>query len=257
MAVAGGVLNARFREGTSQVRRLEVRVVTESAFTPRILEYATFYLSAAALFAASVAERGDAYVPGAVRKFVLSAPSGRGHPRDELGIVRRVQRLTIEILATRPSLAVDTRLSAQNVDAHPRVVAKSWFPRQLKEVARLCERVLFEGLVAFQLFLCSAFRDAEARHVGNLETKLGEDLAQLAQLAGAPSGEKKDLTAHSDSAFVCAVSSERIPAIASSSSWSSWARSKVPCSPVPCTSTNFPSLLMTTFMSTSALTSSS
>ena len=47
------------------------------------------------------------------------------------------------------------------------------------------------------------------------------------------------------------------PFTARSSKPSSSARSNVPCSPVPCTSTNRPSLLITTFISTAARTSSS
>src|ERR1700681_4247950 len=109
MAVAGGVLDARFRERSPQVRRLEVRIVAKAAHTPRILENASFDLPAAYHFSRRVLERSHAYIPGAVRKLPSTARSGGGHPCDQLRIVCCVQRLATQVLATRPSLAVDTR----------------------------------------------------------------------------------------------------------------------------------------------------
>ena len=49
MAVAGGVLDARFRERSPQVRRLEVRIVAKAAHTPRVLENAAFDRDAVAI----------------------------------------------------------------------------------------------------------------------------------------------------------------------------------------------------------------
>src|ERR1700737_3904754 len=178
MTVASGVLDARFRKRSAQIRRFEVWIVAEAAAASRILEHAAFNLSAPHLFAQMVPERGNADILGAVTESLLIALSSRGHPRDELGVVRRVQRLTVEILAARPSLAVDTGLSTQHVDAHPRVVAKSWqAARDVKEVSRLGQRILLEGLVAFQLVFRQGFQNAESRYVSDLETKLVEDLA--------------------------------------------------------------------------------
>src|ERR1700682_2598556 len=116
MTVAGGVLDARLRERSTQIGRFEVRIITEATAASRMLEHATFDLSAPHLLAQMIPERGDAYVPAAVSN-PLFLSSG-GHPRDELGVVRRIQRLTVEALAARPSFAVDAGLSAQDVDAH-------------------------------------------------------------------------------------------------------------------------------------------
>src|ERR1700676_1640414 len=99
MAVAGSVLDTRFRERSTKIRRLEVRIVAEAASPSRILEHTTFNFSAAHLFAQMVPERSDAHIAGAVRKSLLIALSSRGHSRDELGIVGRIERLAGEILA--------------------------------------------------------------------------------------------------------------------------------------------------------------
>ena len=57
-------------------------------------------------------------------------------------------------------------------------IAKRWeAARDVKEITRLGQRILLEGLVAFQSGFRQGFQNAESRYVSDLETKLVEDLA--------------------------------------------------------------------------------
>src|SRR5690606_40859360 len=85
--------------------------------------------------------------------------------------------------------------------------------------------------------------------------RAAEDLPDLAHLVPAARGEDEG-RGHCPSAARWRSISRATPRAARSRSSSSCGRVKVPCSPVPCTSTSSPDSRATTFMSTRAATSS-
>src|SRR5262249_32673987 len=83
-----------------------------------------------------------------------------------------------------------------------------------------------------------------------------EDAAQFDELLRVARGQQ-DPGAHEARDFCCRAASSAHPTAPRSTRVSSSARLKTPCSPVPWTSTKSPAPVHTTFMSTSATTSSS
>src|SRR5690606_40831202 len=82
----------------------------------------------------------------------------------------------------------------------------------------------------------------------------GQDAAQFGELGVVAGGEQDP--GHDANAARCRSASSWHPVSARSSNWSSSCRVKTADSPVPCTSTNSPVAVQTTFMSTLAATSS-
>ena len=105
-------------------------------------------------------------------------------------------------------------------------------------------------LVGFFDFIKGILLIGVSQHQG---LDAGQQLAQLDELAAVAGRE--DQWSH-DTALRCATASCLMPAIARSSIASSCGRSNVACSAVPWTSISLPASSPTTFMSTSALLSS-
>ena len=118
-------------------------------------------------------------------------------------------------------------------------------PEQLEEVAGLRQRVLLERVEHLELIFGGGLGNAQRREIHDARAVPGEDLAKLAQLARASRREQeaptRSLRSGAASASVCAASScVNVRRSRDRSAASSSARSNVPCSPVPCTSTKRP-----------------
>ena len=200
----------------------------------------------AVLFAPAV--RGRAHVP---RRPVLNA----GESRQQQAIVLVVERLPRQIRPPAPAFAQHARRTIQRLDLKTGIVRERWHSGQVREISRLCECVFFERGSGLDVALARGFRNASAAQIDDFMTSGTDQGTQLTDLPGTAGGEQQS-NGQAPSARRCASSSSLMPFVARSSSASTSPRANVPCSPVPCTSTNRPSLLMTTFMSTSATTSS-
>ena len=129
-------------------------------------------------------------------------------------------------------------------------------PLTLVEVPRLRQRVLLEGRRTPRARPRRTTRRSPLRRDRSTSSPArSEQRPQLAQLARAARREQQRprVDAQTPSARRCArVELARGPPSRDRAAGRARPRSNVPCSPVPCTSTNRPSLLITTFMSTSA-----
>src|SRR5262249_8124666 len=140
----------------------------------------------------------------------------------------------------------------QRVDLEAGVLAEREELRRARRPDRLRARVLLERLAGL----------VEVTHLGMrvecLERErpalFRQELAQLGEHARVPRRDEEPVHASRPRAWI--ARSSPMPSSATSSSWSSVLRSKVPPSAVPCTSTRRPLPVATTFMSTSARESS-
>ncbi len=120
-------------------------------------------------------------------------------------------------------------------------------------IPRLEDGVFNEGEAGF-----FGFHDVEFRLGQDFEVAAGQELIELADLAGIVAGENDALThavLPSRVVFWCALSSP-IPFLARANIWCISCSLKGWPSAVPCTSMNSPVSVMTMFMSVSALESS-
>src|SRR5688572_4870287 len=229
----------------------EEGVVAESMRARSALYDSALYFTARRQFTVGATPRGRAdetrpTLPNAVQ------------PAQQLLVIGLIERGAVQIRPAAPPLAAHSRLSAERVHDEPGIIGhhgEATAPGE--EIARLRERVLLERLVRLDRLFVWRFGNARFGEIDHRHAVALEDGTQLAQLSGAARREHQHSVARQrPSAPRWRASSSPRPRVASSRSRSSSARSNVPFSPVPCTSTNLPSLLITTFMSTSATTSS-
>src|SRR5438309_9042631 len=220
------------------------------------------------------------------------AAEARGAPRGRHAAqALEQQRVAAGVVETGSAEArrVETRLAPEGVDLEPGVVGERARAGRAGGRARLEERVLSIGRAGL-------FGKRGARDVGqqrDVPRQVAQQLDELAPLGaiecrddetagyrpiekrhgfpgalraawgvwGAISGppiycRRNTLSSRASSARRWSPTSWRMPRSARASRASRRARSKGTCSAVPCTSTNSPPPVMTTFMSTSALESS-
>src|SRR5262245_19754013 len=150
----------------------------------------------------------------------------------------------------RPARGLDPGAPAEGVDLDPGVLARDPVVRRRVRapVPRLDPSVREERL---------AVLDGLVRRVEELDLPVRQRRAQLAELVLVPRGENEPHGSGAAAAADCAPVRVPIPPDARSSSSSSSSREKGSRSAVACTSTRSPSPVMTTFMSVSAVESSS
>jgi len=152
-----------------------------------------------------------------------------------------------------PSLGPGTGSTAQHQDLEPRVVRDRRKPRPSGEVLRLAARVGFEAVAQLEPVFLLGLKHPGPVRKDHLVPRGLQNPPYLPLLARAPGGGEQP---HDPRAACWALKSWRIPDSAMPTSRSSSAREKVPCSPVPCTSTNRSGWTITTFESTMASRSS-
>src|SRR3569623_96920 len=233
--------DARLGERHAELRREEQRVVAEAAGAARRVEDHAF----------TRAVRGDHVVaerPGDIgqrehRAKPAGALRGRhaGERLEQLLVVRGVV-----VAGAGVARAVDAGCAAERVDLEAAVVGERGQAGRLRHLARLLRRVAGERVGVLD----------DIGHVNIVERShfdAGQQLAQLDELAAIARREHERSHAI---ALRCAAVSSWMPARARSSIASSCLRSKLACSAVPWTSISLPEASPTTFMSTSALLSS-
>ena len=173
----------------------------------------------------------------------------------------RRRALPAEVGASRPPLASHARRAAERLDREPGVVGdRRDAAAHLVEVARLRQRVLLERVERLEASSSSdsSISDSSSE-IQDVEPGGCEQRAQAraaCRRCASPAARRR--RAHRASALALrGIERRDARAPPDRAARPARARSNVPCSPVPCTSTNRPSLLITTFMSTSARTSSS
>lgn len=243
------LLDSRLGECLSQLVGKKVRIVTEAALATGMIEYDAARCPATGKLGGAIDKRGNTHV--------ASAPIRHVRERlEQSSVVRRVQRDSNQIGSRTPALAADSRLAAQCVDFESRVISDDGPLRTPREVPRLGEGVLLEGVGILQVVLRRRRVNTSLGEIHHGNSRGAEQLAKLSKLAAATSRNEQRLNRHRERALDCSASISPSPRTARFSISSRSSRAKVPCSPVPCTSTNRPSLLMITFMSTAATTSS-
>src|SRR4051794_8347131 len=254
-AVADGVLLGRFELGGGAGVALghEDRVVAEAVLTAR--------------------RPHDDSVEPALRHALAAAgqhESGRAGEPGGAVLVGHVSQLRQEQLEVRPVVAVPARpagaedagRAAEHVDTQAGVVRDGRQPGGGGDGAGLEQGVAGEG----RLGLGDVW-DLRERlgpdHLDAVQSLVRQDAPQLDDLVRVPGGQHQPTGGAHERAGRSAASascwwraSSRQPPTARSSRRSSSARSNAPRSAVPCTSTNRPSPVTTTFMSVPALTSS-
>src|SRR5690606_38915259 len=140
------------------------------------------------------------------------------------------------------------------IDLQAGIIRERVEAAQPHEVPRLGAGIGLERDVNLQPVLCRRFSKPELVGEDDLATERCQQLAKFGLLATAARGNQQP--AHPAIAARCRLNNSSRPDFARSSSESSSLRSKVPCSPVPCTSTNESGASMTTLASTSASRSS-
>src|SRR5262249_54315897 len=148
---------------------------------------------------------------------------------------------------------VDARPPIERTHADARVVGERRQPGAAARVARLRERVLDERRVGLL-----GVGDLESRLRNNLDPERAQQGLEFAQLPRIRGGEHELLhgAKATPSARFCRATSSAMPRCASATSDRIWASEKGSPSAVPCTSTNAPAPVMTTFMSVSQRESS-
>src|SRR6476659_71505 len=221
------------RDGERLAERNEDRVVSESLAAPPLAGDRPLERPRPTQLGAAGSERDDlADVAGAA---LLGVPQLGEQPRDAL--VRPARRVD----AGPTSQAV--RLDAGVLADHP---LRSW--RVQTAVMRLDPRVVEEGRTVL---------DGLVRRLEPLDLPAGQRLAKLAELVLVAGGDEDSQAAGAAAASACAAVSSSIPPAARSRSESRSSRENGSRSAVACTSTSRPSPVITTFMSVSALESSS
>src|SRR5688500_8297675 len=138
MADPGGQVDRSLREGSAEIRSIEVRIVTESAFSSRRAQDDTLSFAAPRDFSGGILERGHGDVPsGSGKARRIRAPGFLHSPHQHL-VVRFVESFTGQIRASGPALADHARLTGKHVHNQAGIIRERRHPtRQLKEVACL------------------------------------------------------------------------------------------------------------------------
>ena len=186
---------------------------------------------------------GNRSTATARNRAVRSAPTTSSHQREQLGLAGTGARR----IAAEPRRA-HARQASERIDLEPRVFGQHRHAEHAHGRSGLEARVLEVRRSGLDV----AEPDGK-RH--DLDRRAGKDLAGFLRLAFVGRRED-DEGAHADKALRCASTSCAIPDEATASMRSSVALSNDSPSAVPCTSTKLPAPVITTFMSTSARTSS-
>lgn len=184
----------------------------------------------------------------------------RRHERRAAPLVRHVlqlaeQQQVVGVVVLRrpgPPRRQHARHPVQRVHTDPAVVRDRRQPGRGQGGMRLQQRVPLEGRLRLGRFVVRRYV-AEPEHLDPGHDR-GQDPPQLLELLLVVRCQENSTHA---SASCCSFASSAQPEIPSSSRLSSSARSNGAPSAVPCTSMNFPSPVITRFMSVSARTSSS
>src|SRR5712691_6503201 len=99
------ILDRRFGKCACQFGCLEIRIVAESTGATRTREHSAFYFAAARQLASFILECSDGDVARGISKPISLSCSCVAHASGELHIIRRVERVSLEILGSRPALA--------------------------------------------------------------------------------------------------------------------------------------------------------
>src|SRR5450830_619529 len=259
-AVADGILFRPAELGAGPVVAVgdQDRVVTEAAGPARLEGQGAVEL--ADLDVLEAVRRDESGGAREVRRAVFGRDVG------EL-VEQQAQVRGVVAVTAGPVRREDAGGAAEHVDAQAGVIRDRGQAGERRQAARLDQRVLRDGhAVLTRLRRADVARPDDVRRVEPGDPAV-EDRAQLAELvrvvrredqpgghAHAPPWATRVMGAASAAVWIAASSA--VPPRARSSSASSSRRSNGAASAVPCTSTNSPRPVTTTFMSVSARTSS-
>ena len=234
----------RLSQRLTEIRRDEDRVVAEPAPPrPSGRDRTAAVASKRAEDPPSGGQRHDADEP--------AAPAGRGNAAEQTEEFFEVG--PIHLVFSCEAGGADAGAAAERLDLQAGVFGQHRQDRVTRSLDRFFHRVGQERGAVF-----AHRRDAgEAVERDQPDRNPFQQAAELPDLVAVPGGEQKRQRGIPFKAPRWASMSRSMPFLASASIWSIWACVKVPPSPVPCTSTNCPFPVITTFMSTSALESSS
>src|SRR5262245_4954152 len=231
----------------------EDRVVAEAATAVRLAEQPTAqYADLEVLVAVGQHERHGAAelrLPLAVRDVT--------HLGQQQPVVGGVAYSAVGLRQARPARREHARHAVERVEADAGVVGEGWQAGHLDGGPGLDQGVALEGVLRLdRLVVGIDVGEAEHLDIGQLVFEYSPQLLQLPRIVA---GQKDLLHVPAPSPNECRWSrvSSTQPADAKPSISSKSARSNGSPSAVPCTSTNRPPPVITTFMSVSALTSSS
>src|SRR5215203_3663957 len=227
----------------------EVRVVPETSVTARLLQNSTTAIALA--YGRYRAKRREVVEHAAVARQTARRRSP-GEPTHQFGVVRSID-LGLAAFHPTPSFGVDPWSATQGEHFETRIIGKGGQRAQAHEILGLEPGVDFEALPRLQRISGGGFMEPDFVGKYHREARPAQDPANLPLLARAAGGGKE---LHSPSAVRCARNSWVMPPSARPRMVSSWAREKVPCSPVPCTSTYCAGSSITMFESTAASLSS-
>src|SRR5687768_17861346 len=242
-------LIGRLAEGLLQVLAPEERIVPEPAAPGGFFENpaGTHPFEVLGNPAGFSIQRQDTAVARPAPRFGRS-----GEPAQQKGVVRR-GNFGLRPLGQSPATRTHSRLAAQGEYLEPAVVRDGGESGLLGEVLGLGACVGGERVLQLEPLLLLGVVDPGVVGKDHFESAAGQQPPDLALLARAP-GRRQQF--HQPSAFRWRSKSREMPRWALSTTRSSSAREKVPCSPVPCTSTKASGARITTLASTPASLSS-